>query len=113
MTQVLEALFDCLRCSCATARVLVKAYFLPLASLQLLEPLQRLGAIGKQIQFSGRVFNDGNGPPIDMIVYPVDGNRKGTHDLRGSQAASDVTGMRLTPLLKQPMLEANAPHGIG
>ena len=82
------------------------------AGFQLLESLECLGAIGKQVQPGGRIFGDGNGPPMDMIVYPMDGDRQGPCELGHRQEAGDTARMRLTALLKQPLLEANAPYGI-
>src|SRR5262249_15554222 len=82
------------------------------AVFQLLEPLEYLRSIWKQVQPSGRIFGDGNGPSIDMIVYPMDGDGKGACELGHRQEAGNVARMRLTTLLKQPLLEANAPYGI-
>lgn len=78
----------------------MKSEFPSLAGFQILEHLQRLWLIWKPIQPGCRVFGDGNGAPVNMIVYPVDGDRQGARDLRHSQVASDAAWIRLTALLK-------------
>ncbi len=50
---------------------------------------------------------------MDVIVNPVDGNLKGTRDLRHRQDTGAGAWMRLTALLKQPMLSAKDPHRLG
>jgi hypothetical protein len=71
--------------------------------LQILEPLQCLRPIWKQIQSGGWIFDDGNGAAVNVIVDPVDGDFKDARDLGHRQGTSDVAWMRLTALLKEPL----------
>jgi hypothetical protein len=84
-----------------------------LPGLQRCEQLERLWLMWKHIPPGGRVFGDGHGAPVDVIVPPVDGNLKGARDLRHRQETGEAAWMRLSALLKQPRLDANEPRRGG
>ena len=81
------------------------------ASLKLLEPGDRLGLVGEQVEVSAGIPGHLDRAVVDAIVDPVSRGFQRTGELRHRQRTGNVAWMRLSAFVEQALTQADAADG--